>query len=421
MAAATFVFPALQAVVFFGAFALLLTTAGVTFGMVLSEIPAGSAGLIARRGLRRAFMVARRGRRIARTNPSSRAGGTWRSTAGKVGSAVIGLVLSCCLAGAAVVLMGFRFEVIADGRPLFSDTERLAHEGIVMFALLAAVVALRARIGLVHAVKLTGAPHSLHVRWPLSIPDVRAGVTRDDRFAAAVNVYHLGLQQFLLKSALVATVFLTAQPMVLPPRSNQFPGLGYAVALGVVMVLGWVIDQQFRRRLRALSLAAAYVQPPARQRRAAQTRAALVRIVAETERYAHRLQRKQGLDVRHPVAHLLHLTTAQIRGHLSTFASVSGHVPDELDVTLRRMTLLLAGASGREFLESCEVRTRHLVDQVQAAPQRRSWSSWLSTTVELTDKTVRTLMLLAGVTVVLILLGADGVTGKDLLEWVLPQ
>ncbi|MDN3243026.1 hypothetical protein [Glycomyces tritici] len=322
--------------------------------------------------------------------------------------------------------MGFRFEVIADGRPLFSDTERLAHEGIVVFALLAAVVALRARIGLVHAVKLTGAPHSFHVRWSLSIPDVRTGVTRDDRFAAAVNVYRLGLQQFLLKSALVATVFLTALPVVLPPRSNQFPGLGYAVALGVLMVLGWVINQQFRRRLRALSLAAAYVQPPARQRRAispgaAQSRATLVRVVAETERYADRLQRKQGLDVRHPVAHLLHLSTAQLRGHLSTFASVSGHVPDELDVTLRRMTLLLAGASGREFLESCEARTRHLADQVQAAPQRRSWSSWLSTTVELTDKTVRALMLLAGVTVVLILLVADGVTGKDLLEWVLLQ
>lgn len=403
--------------------AALFTLSGLGFGVALTGTTATAAGLIARRGPIAAARDWLRARRISR----HASGPSHGSHDHGVHHVVVLLLYSTGAAVITVWVLRWQLEG-ASGAPY---EHRVVLIGLGIIA--AFTVYQVGPTGLLRAMKFGGMPRADPGGWPPPVPNVSGWTDRGHRFATSIDLYRFYLHGHLLKAAVWATVILlAANAMESAADSGSDTALGteYVVSIVVLMLIEVLAGRQFKRRFRrlyALDLIAVMLEPrPARASHrhshaavaAPLSRRRLVAVVVAVERYAHSLQRRQGLAVRHSVAYLLRLSAAHLREHLSGVDSMSGAVSPEVEETLARTAALLAGKADLEFLEECESRLEYLSDRLVDAATPRAWSDRLTTGLELADKTTR-LVFLISVVVLVLWLGISGeVSLKEVVELV---
>jgi hypothetical protein len=403
-----------DALVNFGVLAAAFTLAGLSFGVALSGVSAAPAGLIARRGLFAAIRIHRRAERVARLTPRSHLHSSTHH-------AVVLVLYSIGAAALTIWALWTRLVSVAAGQPFVSVA------AVVGLGLLGVFAAYQVGPpGLLRAIKLGGKPRSHPGYWPPPIPTLLPGVDRDLHFVASGHLYRLQLHVYLLRDAAWAALVLTLLPLVMSDDSEPFT-ITYLPAVALLMLIESTTGQRLRRRFRrihALALVARYLEPRPQVRGHSHgpvrptgpSRRHLVAIVAATERYAHHLQHQQGSVIRHPVAHLLLMSTAHLREYLSGMNSMSDSAPDDIMETLRGMASFLAGSTAPGTLAEFEARLAHLEGHISEAAPRRSWSDWFPGVLDLTDRTVKLAAWVIGLAILVWLVSTQRISVADFVQ-----
>jgi hypothetical protein len=403
---------------------LLFGLLGWIFANLVGTLEERWARCIGERGLIRAVRLMFRASRMRQTN-----GNRGFKTAVALMDTATGLPLLCALS-IAITAIGVYLILLA----IRSFTDADPFGDLALYTLLCCLYLayLISPVGLVRQLRWTYPKGTARFAWPpaLDLPETR--IDAQSRFEAAKAVYRLHVNlRIALLSALI-TVLLMWSSLVLspePPEDNHRDTLIGLIGTAGALACLWAFDRFVRSRARrwhALDRVAAFLngQPdkPGRRPRAdssGKRREALRAVVVAAERQAQHLQADAGAGVTHPTAMLLALSVAHLREHLSGHDSVLVAVPPEVEETLSRMAVVLAGTSNTAFLAESEERLQRFRDdaRLDPAPAR---GPRLSSGIDLTTRATGLLTKVIVIGLVLWLFVSQQVAAKDLVQLLSP-
>lgn len=142
----------------------------------------------------------------------------------------------------------------------------------------------------------------------------------------------------------------------------------------------------------------------------------LLDMATALEQYAKTLQRRQPIGVRHPMAHLLHLGSAELQDFLSSSSSLTLEAPDHVEDTIQRLATILTGSTDPDFIGETESKLRHLADRGDPEIPPRSWADRFAYRIDLIDKTTKVGILVVVLALVAWLFLSQQLTAKDAVE-----
>ncbi|MFG3339945.1 hypothetical protein [Glycomyces sp. NPDC048151] len=331
-------------------------------------------------------------------------------------------VWAVALAAAGVYLVLLVLRSYSDTEPMQSDLAPAALAACIY------VVYLLSPVGMFRELRWMFDGRKSKLTWPPPLSMDAEQIDPQSRYEAAKALYrlHIYLRVALLSAALTAVMLWSDLVLANEPAGeNQRALLIGMIGTAATSAYLWVFNRIVRSRARrwhALDRVEPFLATQRRHRSkqpeadpSGRRRKALQEVAVAAERQAQRLQAEAGAGVVHPTALLLALSVAHLREHLSRHDSVLAAVPPDIEETLARMAVVLAGTSNTSFLARTEARLDRLRDQVRfdAAPVR---GPRVSAGLDLTERATALLVKVIVIGLVLWLLVSQQVAAKDLVQ-----
>lgn len=400
---------------------LLFGFLGWTFCILIRALEERWAQLLGERGPLVATKYMFRAYRMRQTR-----GGRWFKTAMALIDGVFGIpflfALSLAITAAGVYLILLVVQAYTDTSPLQGDL------GVFTVLVSLYFAYLLSPLGFMRPFKWMYSDGKSWYVWAPKLPLPEAHTDAQSRFEAAKEVYrlHLFSRIGLLSAAL--TVLLLWSQFVLSPEPREENRHAFLIALlGTAAAAGclWAFERLLRSRLRrwhALDQVSEFLaslpEKPAKRPVAdasGKRRRVLQAVAFAAERQARHLRAGAGPGVEHPTALLLSLSVAHLREHLSGHDSMLVSVPPEVEETLSRMAIVLAGTADTAYLAETEQRLHRFQEDARPedAPAR---VPRLSAGIDLTERATGLFVKVALVALLLWLLVSQQVAVKDLVQ-----